>query len=77
MMSEFVNTLGGDKLDNPRAATYAKGYARHLAEQYGAKRVKLFLRRHYVPRPNEVRQGMRLTDKHLYEEQPLFTLERD
>jgi len=77
MMSEFVNTLAGDKIDNPRAAAYAQGYARHLAEQHGAKRVKLFLRRHYVPRPNEVQQGMRLTDQRLYEEQPLFTFERD
>lgn len=77
MLSEFVNTLAGADFENPRAAAYAKGYAQHLAEQYNAKSVKLFLRRHYVPRAIEVRQGMRLTDKALYEERPLFTYQRD
>jgi len=77
MLSEFVNTLAGADLDNPRAEVYANGYARHLAEQHGAKTVKLFLRRHYVPRPGEVQQGMRLTDKTLYDERPLTTYHRD
>ena len=39
-----------------------------------AKAVKLYLRRHYVPRTSEVRQGMRLSDKALYEERPLAEL---
>lgn len=77
MLSEFVNTLGGDNLDNPRAAAYAGGYARHLADQYDARTVKLFLRRHYVPRTSEVQRGLRLTDKSLYDERPLFTYHRD
>jgi hypothetical protein len=77
MLSEFVNTLAGADLDNPRAEVYAKGYARHLAEQYDAKTVKLSLRRHYVPRPGEVQQGMRLTNKDLYEERPLTTYHRN
>jgi hypothetical protein len=77
MLSEFVNTLAGEELDNPRAKAYANGYARHLAHQYDAKTVKLFLRRHYVPRPGEVQKGMQLTDKALYEERPLVTYHRN
>lgn len=77
MLSEFVNTLAGPELDNPRAKVYAQGYARHLADQYNAKTVKLYLRRHYVPRPGEVQRGLKLTDKSLYEERPLATFQRD
>jgi hypothetical protein len=76
MLSEFVNTLESGP-SNERAQAYAQGYARHLAETHDARTVKLFLRRHYVPRTSEVRAGMRLDDKALYEERPLFTYERD
>lgn len=76
MLSEFVNTLGAGP-SQERAEAYAKGYARHLAEAYDAKTVKLYLRRHYVPRTSEVRAGMRLDDKALYEEKPLYTYQRD
>jgi hypothetical protein len=78
MLSEFMNTLDNNNgPDRKRPEAYARAYARHLAEQYGAKTVKLYLRRHYVPRPFEVQQGMRLTDKALYEEKLLITYQRD
>ena len=76
MLSEFLNTLGAPGLRD-RGEAYAKSYAEHLASEYHAKTVKLFLRRHYVPRMNEVQQGMRLTNKALYEEHPLGVFERD
>ncbi len=76
MMSEFLNTLANPNTPNERMMTYAKGYARHLVHVHNAKRVKLYLQRHYVPRMEEVRQGMRLSDKALYEERPLGTFER-
>ncbi|REK15820.1 MAG: hypothetical protein DWQ37_08355 [Planctomycetota bacterium] len=76
MLTEFVNTLSGSP-DDKQAQAYAQAYARHLADEHDAKTVKLFLRRHYVPRSEEVRKGVRLTDKILYEERPLVTYERD
>jgi hypothetical protein len=76
MLSEFVNTLNSGP-SRERAEAYARGYARHLAETHDAKTVKLFLRRHYVPRTSEVRAGLRLDDRSLYEERPLFTYQRD
>jgi hypothetical protein len=76
MLSEFINTLVNP--DAPeRAEAFAKGYARHLADQYDARSVRLFLRRHYVPRSGEVRQGMRLSDKALYDERPLTVYTQD
>lgn len=77
MLSEFINTLGSPNAPNERAEAFAKGYAQHLADQYDARSVRLFLRRHYVPRSGEVRQGMRLSDKALYDERPLAEYTRD
>jgi hypothetical protein len=76
MLSEFANTLEGGPT-RERAEAYARGYARHLAHEYDAKTVKLFLRRHFVPRTNEVGAGLRLDDKSLYQERLLYTYERD
>jgi len=73
MLSEFINTLENPNVPNERAQAYAKSYARHLADLHQATQVKLYLRRHFVPRMSEVREGMLLTDKRLYEERPLGT----
>jgi hypothetical protein len=77
MLSEFINTIDNPNGPRDRAEALAKGYAEHLAYEHRAKAVKLFLRRHYVPRTSEVRQGMRLSDKALYEERPLAVYTRD
>lgn len=77
MMSEFLNTLSGQGAPRERADAYAKSYADHLTSSTGAKSVKLFLRRHYVPRMPEVRAGMQLSDKSLYDEQAVGTFERE
>ncbi len=76
MLSEFVNTLGAAP-DTKLADAYARGYARHLADELDGRTVKLYLRRHYVPRSEEVRSGRRLDDKILYEERLIHTYERD
>ncbi len=76
MLSEFANTLESGPA-RERAEAYVQGYAKHLSDVHQARTVKLFLRRHYVPRPDEVRQGRKLTDKLLYEERPLVTYQRD
>jgi hypothetical protein len=85
MLSEFINTIdNGDAPQGPAAdaargpgQAFAKAYAQHLADEYQAKTVNLYLRRHYVPRMSEVHQGMRLSDKALYEERPLFSLSNE
>jgi hypothetical protein len=81
MLTEFLNTLDNPEAPRERVQAYAQGYARHLADEYQAKSVKVYLDRHYVPRMSEVREGMRLSDKALYEAlhegRPLATFERD
>ena len=77
MLTEFINSLSAGDPANKAAVAYARGYAQHLSAAENAKTVKLYLRRHYVPRTIEVRQGMRLDDKALYEERPLVTYQRD
>ncbi len=73
MLSEFINTLETPGAPPERAEAYAKSYAQHLAHLHQATQVNLYLRRHFVPRMSEVRQGIRLTDKALYEEHSLGT----
>jgi hypothetical protein len=77
MLSEFLNTLSNPAMPKEHAEAYARGYAEELAAENGAKSVKLFLRRHYVPRMEEVRAGMRLDDKRLDTEQLVGVFERD
>jgi len=77
MLSEFLNTLRNPGAPPDRLEAYSRSYANHLADEYQADEVKLFLRRHYVPRMSEVRQGMKLSDKALYDELPLVTYKRD
>jgi hypothetical protein len=76
MMSEFLNTLSDPNAPPDRRAAFAKSYGDHLLHATGAKSVKLFLVRHWIPRMDEVRAGRKLTDKIMYEEQPLGAFER-
>jgi hypothetical protein len=46
----------------------ARSYAEHLLKKHQAKEVRLRLIRHRVPSPLEVRGGLRLDDRRLYEE---------
>jgi hypothetical protein len=77
MLSEFANTLSNPNLPADRAEALTRGYAEHVSEAQHAKTVRLYLRRHFVPRPEEVRRGMQLSDKALYQEQPLGVYTRD
>ncbi len=71
MLSEFINTLENPNGPPNNLQAYSKSYAEHLMHEHQAQPIKLFLRRHYIPRMSEVREGMKLTDKRLYEEHPL------
>lgn len=52
---------------DPTARAYAQSYARHLAERYDARYVRIDQVRHLLPRPDQVLQGLQLTDASLYE----------
>jgi hypothetical protein len=48
--------------------------AKELREEHDATRVKLFVVQHDIPTPEQVLDGMKLTDESLYREQPLGEL---
>lgn len=77
MLSEFMNTVhpDPDRPAGPVGKAYIHSYARHLAHQYGARRVTLYLKRHYLPSMDDVNKGMPLGDPELYEEKLLGTFE--
>ncbi len=74
MLTEFLNSLP----DEPRTLRegYARAYAQHLLKEHDARRVTLYLRRHYIPRPREVLEGMKLSNPALYEERLLGSFAR-
>ena len=59
------------------AEGFARSYAEHLLQQHRARRVTLYLRRHLLPWPEQVDQGMMLDDPKLYEERKLISLVGD
>jgi len=77
MLSEFVSTLDGPGVPPELVEQYAASYAKHLAHEYGAKQVTLYLRTHNIPDIEDVRQGKKLDDPSLYEEKLLGTYEED
>lgn len=74
MLTEFVNSLGEFRPDVERA--YIRSYARHLLYATGATRVRLFLRRHQIPNPQQILEGVSPTDPRFYEERVLGTFTR-
>ncbi len=52
--------------ENPVALEYANAYARHLAEKYGARTVRVFYVRHDLPERLKVMSGTNIKDSSLY-----------
>jgi hypothetical protein len=73
MLSEFVNRLAVDDSQQPALHELSQSFARHLMSERDAGSAALFLRRHYIPSPQQVRDGMTLDSEELYAERPLGT----
>ncbi len=58
--------------EDPLVKAYARSYAEHLQQRYQARRVRLFVQRHNLAEALAVRQGLKLSDRRLYEEFPLI-----
>lgn len=56
---------------------YTESYANHLLKTHDAKSVTLYLRQHAIPFPDQVQEGMKLTDPSLYQERLLGTFTGD
>jgi hypothetical protein len=79
MLSEFANRLAVHDAQQPALDELSQSFARHLMSERDAESATLFLRRHYIPFPQQVREGMTLDSEELYAERPLgtFLLESD
>lgn len=54
-----------------------RSYAKHLLHRYHGEEVTLYLRRHNIPWPADVAEGMELDDPRLFEEKSLGTFHRE
>tara|TARA_R110002072_G_scaffold303142_1_gene495861 strand:- start:143370 stop:144038 length:669 start_codon:yes stop_codon:yes gene_type:complete len=73
MLSEFANRLAVDDSQQPALHELSRSFAQHLMRERHAESATLFLRRHYIPSPQQVREGMMLEADELYAERPLGT----
>ena len=75
MLSETANRLAVDPAQQPALDELSRSFAEHLMSQYSADRATLYLRRHYIPTPDQVAAGMPLDAPELFAERPLGTFE--
>ncbi|MFN0199255.1 MAG: hypothetical protein ACKVT0_21095 [Planctomycetaceae bacterium] len=74
MLTEYLNRIAMEADDAGDPASFnalTKAYAEHILHMHDAKSVSLFLRRHYIPSPQQVQEQMPLNDRRLYAERPL------
>jgi hypothetical protein len=74
MLAERLAPVEATHLDYAWKAALARSYAEHLRFRLGAERLRLYLRRHAIPYPNQVRRGVAIDDPSLYQEQLLMEL---
>ena len=77
MLTEYANRLAVDPSRQESLDTLSRSFARHLLDAHHAQRVRLFLRRHYIPSPEQVSAGLPLDAAELYAERPLGTFDRE
>lgn len=77
MLSEFANRLAVNEAQQSTLHALSRSFARHLMHERGAESATLYLRRHYIPSPQQVREGMALDAEELYAERPLGSFSRE
>lgn len=75
MLSEHLGNLVAEEAPPAIIEAYSVSFARHLLKEHGAKRIKLYIVRHSLPRPGDVAAGMPLDHASLYREKLLGTYE--
>lgn len=71
MLSEEANRLAVDDSRTDALKSLTQSFADHLLATHNASKVRLFLRRHFIPTPEQVSGGMSLDAPELYAERPL------
>lgn len=75
MLTESAGRLALDEQTQSQLDALSRSFAAHLLTQTGAVQVRLFLRRRYIPSPEQVASGMELTAVELLAERSLGTFE--
>lgn len=60
MLSEYANRLAVEDEPTPALKVLSQSFANHLMTKHGATRARLYLRRHYIPTPEQVQTGQPL-----------------
>jgi len=76
MLSETANRLAVDPAQQPALDELTRSFADHLMTNYSAIQARLYLRRHYIPTPDQVADGLPLDAPELFAERPLGTFHR-
>jgi hypothetical protein len=71
MLSEHLGGIADDPEQQAILAAYSRAFARHLLQEHGAERVRLYLMRHLLPAADDVLKGKPLDDAPLYRERLL------
>ena len=77
MMSKFLNRLVVGEADPAFLESVNSSLAQHLCHQHDADEVTMFLRRHYIPTPQQTRDKLTLDDPTLFAERPLGSHHRE
>lgn len=77
MLSEHMAQFTEEGTPPEFLRTFSKSYAQHLLAAHHAKEVKLILIRHLFPTPEQVLEGMKLTDQSLFFERNLGVFRTD
>lgn len=77
MLSETANRLAVDPGQQAALEALSRSFANHLMAQYSADEATLYLRRHYIPTPDQAASGLPLDAPELFAERPLGTFRRE
>jgi hypothetical protein len=77
MLSEHLAQFAEEGTPPEILQAFSQSYAKHLLAEYQAKEVKLILIRHLFPAPQQVLDGMQLTDQKLFFERNLGIFRSD
>jgi hypothetical protein len=76
MLSEHLNAMADSGAGPDVVDAFCRSFAQHLMAEHRAERAKLYMLRHFLPSPEDVRQGIPLTDSRYYRERLLGDYQR-
>jgi hypothetical protein len=76
MLTEHLNAMADSGVSPEVIDAFCRSFAQHLMAEHEAEGAKLYMLRHFLPGPEDVRQGISLTDSRYYRERLLGSFAR-